>query len=82
MSILKCSVCGGELEVTPDLTVGKCKYCDATILIPKELDRKGKLYNRAVFLRQNNEFDKAASIYEEILKEDNEDADAHWGLVL
>lgn len=82
MAVLKCTICGGELDVNADLSVGVCKYCDSTITIPKELDRKGNLYNRAVFLRQNNEFDKAVSVYEDILKEDNTDAEAHWGLVL
>lgn len=82
MAVLKCTVCGGELEVNADMSVGICKYCDSTITIPKELDRKGQLYNRAVFLRQNNEFDKAEDTYEDILKEDNTDAEAHWGLVL
>jgi len=82
MAVLKCTVCGGELEVNSDLSVGKCQYCGSTIIIPKELDRKGHLYNRAVFLRQNNEFDKASEAYEDILREDNSDAEAHWGLVL
>ena len=82
MPILKCTVCGGELEVNADTSVGVCRFCDSTILIPKNLDRKGNLYNRAVFLRQNNEFDKAVSAYEDLLKEDNTDAEAHWGLVL
>jgi tetratricopeptide (TPR) repeat protein len=82
LAILRCTVCGGELDVNPDFSVGVCKYCESTITFPKELDRKGNLYNRAVFLRQNNEFDKAVSAYEDILKEDNDDAEAHWGLVL
>lgn len=82
MAVLKCMACGGELEVNADMSVGVCKYCDTVITIPKEIDRKGQLYNRAVFLRQNNEFDKAEATYEDILKEDNSDADAHWGLVL
>lgn len=82
MAVLKCTVCGGELEVNADLSVGVCKFCDSIITIPKELDRKGNLYNRAIFLRQNNEFDKALATYEDILKEDNSDAEAHWGLVL
>ena len=82
MAILKCNICGGELDLSADMSIGVCQYCDSTITIPKELDRKGNLYNRAVFLRQNNEFDKAAVIYEDILKEDNTDAEAHWGLVL
>ena len=82
MAILKCNVCGGELDVNADFSVGVCKFCDSVITIPKELDRKGNLYNRAIFLRQNNEFDKAVATYEDILKEDNSDAEAHWGLVL
>lgn len=82
MAVLKCSICGGELDVNEDLSIGVCKFCDSTIVIPKNLDKKGNLYNRAVFLRQNSEFDKAASTYEDILKEDNSDAEAHWGLVL
>ena len=82
MAVLKCTVCGGELEVNEDMSVGVCKFCDSTLIIPKGLDKKGNLYNRAVFLRQNNEFDKAVSAYEDILKEDNTDSDAHWGLVL
>ena len=82
MAVLKCNICGGELELSTDMSIGVCQYCDSTITIPKNLDHKGNLYNRAVFLRQNNEFDKAALIYEDILKEDNTDAEAHWGLVL
>lgn len=82
MRVLKCSICGGEIEINTDKIVGVCQYCDSTIVIPKELAGKGNLYNRAVFLRQNNEFDKAIAVYEDILKEDNTDAEAHWGLVL
>lgn len=82
MAVLKCTVCGGELEVNAEMSVGVCKFCESTITIPKELDRKGNLYNRAIFLRQNNEFDKAEAAYEDILKQDNSDAEAHWGLVL
>lgn len=82
MAVLKCNICGGELDLSTDMSIGVCQYCDSTITIPKNLDHKGNLYNRAVFLRQNNEFDKAALIYEDILKEDNTDAEAHWGLVL
>ena len=83
MLVLKCPYCGNEnVEINKELTVGKCEYCDSTFLIPKEFDKKGNLYNRAVFLRQNKEFDKAISAYEDILKGDNTDAEAHWGMVL
>ena len=82
MLVLRCTACGGQLEINGKATVCVCEYCGSTVLIPKNLDRNGNLYNRAVFLRQNNEFDSAVSVYEDLLKEDNTDAEAHWGLVL
>ena len=82
MAALKCTICGGTLEINEDMSVGLCEYCGSTIVIPKKLERIGNLYNRAIFLRQNKEFDKAIDIYEEILKEDNSDAEAHWGISL
>ena len=82
MALLKCTICGGELDVNADISVGICQYCGSKITIPKNLDKKGNLYNLANFRRQNNEFDKAINIYEDILKDDNEDAEAHYGLVL
>lgn len=82
MAVLKCTICGGDIELMGDSSICVCQYCGSAITIPKDVDRKGNLYNRAVFLRQNNEFDKAVLNYEEILREDNFDAEAHWGLVL
>ncbi len=77
---LKCSICGGELEINQEMTIGQCQYCNSKNIIPRSFARRGNLFNRAVFLRQNNEFDRAMEAYEEILKEDNTDAEAHWGL--
>ena len=82
MLVLKCAECGGEMEIDESLTIGKCKYCEAVNIIPKNMEKLGNLYNRATYLRQNNEFDKAIEVYEDILKENNEEAEAHWGLVL
>lgn len=84
MAIIKCNYCGGETEIdiSEEKKIGVCKCCESMLIIPKQLGRKGNLYNRAVFLRQNNEFDQAESIYEDILREDNTDAEAHWGLAL
>lgn len=82
MGVLICEVCGGKLDVNGDVSITTCDYCDSVITIPRDLDRKENLYNRAVFHRLNSEFDKAVSAYEDILKEDNTDAEAHWGLVL
>ena len=40
------------------------------------------LYDRANYLRRNNEFDKASNIYEQLLNEDSTDSEIYWSLVL
>ena len=40
------------------------------------------LYNRANNLRLSNEFDKAYGVYETILEIDENQLEAHWGLIL
>ena len=82
MVLLQCEMCCGDLEISPDKSVGVCKYCGSMFTIPKEIEKKGNLFNRASYLRQNCNFDKAISVYESILAENCEDADALWGLVL
>lgn len=82
MALLQCEMCCGELEISPDKSIGVCKYCGSTFTIPKEIEKKGNLFNRANYLRQTCNFDKAISVYESILADNCEDADALWGLVL
>ena len=78
----KCPMCGGELDVNEEITVGICQYCNSTIAIPKNLGERSQMYNRAIYLRQNNEFDRAIGVYEDMLKRDNTDVEAHFGLFL
>lgn len=82
MALLQCEMCCGELEISPDKSVGVCKYCGSIFTIPKEIEKKGNLFNRANYLRQTCNFDKAIGVYESILADNCEDADALWGLVL
>lgn len=82
MALLQCEMCCGELEISADKSIGICKYCGSTFTIPKEMERKGNLFNRATYLRQNCNFDKAIGVYESILADNCDDADALWGLVL
>ena len=83
MSIFKCKMCGGTIEFEPGATVGVCEYCGVKQTLPRLGDeRRANLYDRANHLRRNNEFDKAAAIYEQILTEDTTDAEAYWSLVL
>jgi len=50
--------------------------------IPRLDERRINLYDRANYFRQNDEFDKAMSLYEIILYEDRTDAEAYWSIVL
>lgn len=83
MSIIKCKMCGGELKILPNSTICECEYCGSKQTIPNTDDEKRlKLYERANKLRFENEFDKAAGVYESIVAEYQSEAEAYWGLVL
>lgn len=83
MSIFKCKMCGGTIEFEQGASVGVCDSCGTKQTLPRlDDDKKANLYDRANHFRRNNEFDKAMSIYEQILNEDNTDAEAYWSLVL
>ena len=83
MSTFKCKICGGTLEINENERIATCEYCGTKQTLPRlDDDRKANLYDRANHFRRNNEFDKAAGIYEQILNEDKTDAEAYWSLVL
>ena len=83
MSMFKCKMCGGDLEVTQEMSVCECQYCGSKQTLPRLSDeKKNNLYDRAGHFRRNNEYDKAMAIYEQILNEDTEDAESYWSIVL
>ena len=83
MALFKCKMCGGSLEIAAGTTVIECEYCGTQQTLPKlDNDKRANMYDRANHFRRNNEFDKAMGIYEQILNEDNTDAEAYWSIVL
>ncbi len=83
MAILKCKMCGANLEITEGMTVVNCEYCGTQQTVPNVDDeKKVTLFERANRLRMNNEFDKAAGVYETIVADFPTEAEAYWGLVL
>lgn len=81
--ILKCKMCGGDLNAPEGAKVVQCEFCGTQQTIPSVDDeRKANLFNRANSLRSANEFDRAIGIYESIVNEFPEEAEAYWGLVL
>ena len=83
MAVLKCKMCGGNIEVGENQNIGVCDSCGSTMTIPNVNDERIlNLFDRANHFRLQNEFDKALIAYESILSEDNKNAEAHWGCVL
>ncbi|MBO7252019.1 MAG: TIR domain-containing protein, partial [Oscillospiraceae bacterium] len=83
MAILKCKMCGGDLEILPGQTVAECDYCGSRQTVPTaDNEKKITLFSRANRLRAACDFDKAAGIYESIVTEFPQEAESYWGLVL
>lgn len=83
MTIFKCKMCGGDLNVNDGMSLCECQYCGTKQTIPNaDNEKKINLFNRANRLRFANEFDKAAGIFENIIAEFPEEAEAYWGLCL
>ena len=83
MAVIKCKMCGGDLVIEPGAAVAECEYCGTKQTIPNQDDEKKlTLFARANRLRMGCEFDKAAGIYESIVADFPQEAEAYWGLVL
>ena len=79
----QCKMCGGTLEIKNNDTVGVCEYCGTKQTLPRlDNDKKTNLYERAGKFRQDNDYDAARLLYEQILAEDKTDAEAYWSIVL
>ncbi len=82
MTILQCKMCGGNIEVTGE-SHGRCDSCGCEVTLPKIDDSKrADMYNRGNRFRTMGEFDKAYSAYEHIIADNQQDAEAHWCLML
>ena len=83
MAILRCKMCGGNLEVNEGEKITTCPYCGSQQTIPSTDNEKlVKLYNRANTCRLHNEFDMAISVYQGIVSEYPNEAEAYWGICL
>ncbi len=79
MNIIKCKMCGGDMKLSPDKSLGICEYCGSTMTLPKVGDQqRAAAFDRGNHFRRVGEFDKALSVYERIIMEDEDDAEAHW----
>ena len=83
MAIIKCKMCGGDLEIIEGSSVCECTYCGTKQTVPSADNEKMlTLFARAGRLLRACEFDKAAGVFETIVADFPEEAEAYWGLVL
>ncbi len=83
MAVLKCKMCGGDLNFEERVSVIECEYCGTKQTVPNpDNEKEFALFSRANRLRYACEFDKASGVYESIVADFPEEAEAYWGLVL
>ena len=79
MAVIKCKMCGGDLPVLEGQSVVECEWCGSRQTVPnQDNEKKLTLFARANRLRASCEFDKAAGIYESIVAEFPQEAEAYW----
>ena len=81
--VFKCKMCGDNLRITDGAKIVECDSCGTFQTIPNlNCEKKINLFNRANRLRFVGEFDQAATIYENIIAEFPDEAEAYWGACL
>ena len=81
--IIKCKMCGGDLNIQEGNPICECEFCGTQQTVPQlDDEKKANLFNRANKLRMSADFDKAATVYASITAEYPEEAEAYWGLCL
>lgn len=81
--VFKCKICGGSLDVKQGEKIAVCEYCGVKQTIPSFIEPKiEEIYNRANSYLMHNEFDKAENLYNQILFDNKQDADAYWNILM
>lgn len=81
--LYRCRICGGNIATDGKMTVGTCDSCGTMQTVPRlDDERRAQMYERANHYIRKAEYDKAMSLFEQILDEDKTDAEAYWSLVL
>ena len=83
MGSCRCKMCGGHIHYDAKATVATCEFCGTEqTIVTTDDSKQQKLFERANSLRLQNEFDKAMTTYENILIDDSNSPEAHWGICL
>ena len=83
MTVLKCKVCGGQIVVDAQHSVAVCEYCGVKQSLPMFSDNSAQLlYDRGNHYLQNNEYDKAENIFNQLLAINHDKSELYWNLIL
>ena len=83
MQTFKCKMCGGSLTVASKSRVAICDYCESKQILPLFSDESAQLlYDRGNSYLRQNEYDKAETIFNQLLALCPEDPEIYWNLVL
>lgn len=82
--VLKCKICGGSLAFEQGISVATCEYCGNKQTVPVVRDERVTLsmYEKANAYRVAYEFDNAINLYNQIILDNEKDAEAYWDLAL
>ena len=83
MSSFQCKMCGGNLLIREGSLTARCEYCGSEQAIPTlNSEKKNNLYQLAMRNFRMHDYDNAIKWFEQILIEDDKDADIYWSIVL
>ncbi|MBR2341669.1 MAG: TIR domain-containing protein [Clostridia bacterium] len=84
MTILQCKYCGAPLKnVKKGSSTAQCEYCRNIVAVPAlDDDLKLQMLNKATELRVRREYDRAAQVYQSVVVQFPEEAEAYFGLCL
>lgn len=82
MLVYRCIVCGCIMYVGGSFSSMLCEHCGVVAAIPPDLEKYGDFYNEATYFRQKGNYEKALEIYDKLLSEDREAAEAYFGRML
>ena len=83
MEILKCKMCGGNLEVQNGDLITTCPYCGTQQTLPDLKSQKfANIYNKMNTFRQNQDYDKAINLCEQVLNNEAGNSESYWQMLL
>jgi len=81
--VYKCKICGGQTTVDRQNGIAVCDYCGTKQVLPLFTEDSARLlYERGNNYLLQNEYDKAESVFSQLLTITPKDPELYWNLIL